>query len=259
MTLIRSLLFNAFFIGGQIFMLAAMAATLPFPRAAIQGFVRAWTHGLRWVMRRLVGIRFEARGTDNLPQGPCVIAAKHQSAWDTFAFYLLLEDPVYVMKIELMRLPVWGWYARKAGMVGVDRKAGAAALKRMVRDAGAALDEGRQVIVFPEGTRTAPGARRPYHPGIAALAAARDVPIIPVAINSGLFWARHSVVKRPGTIVMHILEPMPRGLPRKAFMAELESRIETATERLIAAGRPADSVDNVVDEPSRQAVKAGDD
>ncbi len=253
MTLIRSLLFNVFFIGGQMVMMAAMAAALPFPRTAIQSFVRAWTRGLRWVMRRLVGIRFEVRGRDNLPDGACLIAAKHQSAWDTFAFYLLLDDPIYVMKIELMRLPVWGAYARKAEMIGVDRAAGAAALKGMVRDAGAALDAGRQVIIFPEGTRTAPGTRRPYHPGVAAVATACDVPVIPVAINSGLFWARHSVIKRPGTIVMDILPPMPRGLSRRDFMAELESRIESATARL--TGRP---VDNMVDGSAGRAVKRGD-
>ena len=171
--------------------------------------------------------------------GPAILAAKHQSAWDTIVFYRVLDaDPVYVLKRELTWIPILGWYLRRVGMVAVDRKGGAAALRRMTATAHAALAEGRRIVIFPEGTRTAPGARRPYHPGVAALYAATDVPVVPVALDSGRYWPRRGFLKRPGTITLRILPPLPPGLARKAFVAELEHRIEEACAAL--AGTPGD-------------------
>ncbi len=159
---------------------------------------------------------------------------KHQSAWDTLAVPVLFGDVGIVIKRELLWIPCYGWYARKAGMIPVDRGAGAAALRGMLGRARAVMAEGRPIVIFPEGTRTAVGTRRPYHPGVAALYTQLDLPVVPVALNSGLFWPRRSFLKRPGRIVVEALAPLPPGLERKAFLAELQSRIETATERLIA-------------------------
>jgi 1-acyl-sn-glycerol-3-phosphate acyltransferase len=188
-------------------------------------------------LRYIVGLDLQARGLEHRPPGAAVIACKHQSAWDTFVFYLLLDDPNYVMKTELMRIPFWGWYARKCGAIAVDRSGGAGALKRLVREAEDRLAKGRQVIMFPEGTRTAPGARRPYQPGIAAIYKATEAPVVPVAVNSGLFWGRRSFRKLPGVVTLEFLPAMPKGLARDAFMSELANRIETASDALVAEAK----------------------
>jgi 1-acyl-sn-glycerol-3-phosphate acyltransferase len=143
------------------------------------------------------------------------------------------------MKKELMLIPVYGWLARKQRMIPIDRKAGASALRGLLRAAEAAKGEGRQIVIFPQGTRVAPGADAPYQPGVAALYARLGCPVVPVALNSGCFWPRRSFVKYPGRIVIELLEPIPPGLAKGAFLAELERRIETATARLEAEARRA--------------------
>jgi len=237
MTFTRSILFNAFFFVLHMVLVLGMVVLLPFPRPWMQGTVRFWTRVLRVGAGIIVGLEIEFRGRQNCPKGAAVLACKHQSALDTFAFYLVLDDPNYILKKELMRIPLWGWHARKCGAIGVDRLGGAAALKKMVRDTRDRLARDRQVIIFPEGTRTRPGERRPYNPGVAAIDAATEHPVVPVAVNSGLFWGKRSFIKQPGLIVFEFLEPMPKGLKRRQFMAELESRIETATDRLTAEAR----------------------
>ncbi|CCQ74746.1 1-acyl-sn-glycerol-3-phosphate acyltransferase [Magnetospira sp. QH-2] len=244
MMFLRSLLFNIYFVIGQAFFVFAMFLSIPFPQPVIQWIVKRWAGSLHLAMHWIAGIKFEVRGKEHIPEGACVIAGKHQSAWDTFAFYLFLYDPNYVLKIELTRIPMWGSCSKKAGAIAVDREAGASALKMLVREVKDRMTKGRQVIIFPEGTRTAPGTRLPYHPGIAAVYGAIEQPVIPVAINSGLFWGRRTFLRYPGTITMEILPPMPKGLKRREFMAELEQRIETATDRLmVESGRPL-PVDN---------------
>ena len=202
MFFIRSVLFNAFILVLHAALVVGMLVLLPFPRRWMQATVRAWTDVLRGGLKAIVGLDLEVRGRDNLPQGACVIASKHQSALDTFVFYLLLNDPNYVMKKELMRIPVWGWHARKCGAISIDREGGAGALKQLVRDIEDRMKGGRQVIVFPEGTRTAPGTRHPYNPGIAALYTRIQAPVVPVALNSGLFWGRRSFNKKPGVVTI---------------------------------------------------------
>jgi 1-acyl-sn-glycerol-3-phosphate acyltransferase len=197
---------------------------------------RLWARGVMALLARLVGLRHQVRGSGHLPTGPVVLAAKHQSAWDTVIFYLLFDGPVYVLKKELLAIPIAGWYLRRVGMVGVDRRGGAPALKAMIAGVEAALADGRAVVIFPEGTRTAPGERRPYYPGVAALYTRLGAPVVPVALNSGLFWPRRAFLKRPGRIALEFLPPMAPGLGRRAFTAELERRIEYACARLAAAG-----------------------
>jgi 1-acyl-sn-glycerol-3-phosphate acyltransferase len=149
---------------------------------------------------------------------------------------VVLGDPAPVVKRELLLLPIYGWYAARAGSIGIYRKAGAGALRRMLAKARSIAAAGRPIVIFPEGTRVAPGERRPYQPGVAALYQALGLPLVPAAVNSGLFWGRRSFVKRPGRIVLEFLEPIPPGWPRPRLMAELEQRIETATAALIREG-----------------------
>lgn len=233
----RSLVFNTLFLFYNAVLVFALTALLPFPRVWSQGAVRLWTKGVKIGLKAIVGLDVEFRGLGNLPQGACVIVSKHQSAFDTFAFYALLDDPNYILKKELTRIPLWGWCALSCGAISVDRSGGAAALKGMVRDTQDRLAQGRQVIIFPEGTRTAPGTRHDYFPGVASLYAHTEAPVVPVALNSGLFWGRRSFVKNPGVITIEILPPMPKGLKRRPFMEELETRIEAATDKLIAEAR----------------------
>lgn len=237
MNALRSLAFNVLFFSGTAVMLLLMWVLLPFPYTAIQRTVTLWGQAIRWLLRTIVGLGFEVRGRENVPDGPAVFACKHQSAWDIVIFYAITHDPTYVLKKELMRIPFWGWYATKVRVIVVDRKGGGGALKGLVRAARATLAAGRPVVIFPEGTRTAPDERRAYQPGVYAIYAEGAAPVVPVAVNSGLFWGRRSFVKRPGVITLEILPPMPPGLDRRAFMAELENHIESATARLVAEAR----------------------
>ncbi len=256
MIVVRSLLFNIYFFALTATGLFTYWLLLPFPRSALQNAVRLWQRLVFGGLKAICGLDWEVRGRERIPKGAAVFACKHQSAWDTMAFYALLADPAYVLKKELLRIPFWGWYAAKARQIVVDRRAGLRALKEVAEAARDRLAEGRQVVIFPQGTRVPPGAHRPYQPGIYAIASATggiarvtpigvpshdertiDAPVFPVALNSGLFWGRRSFLKYPGTIVVEILEPMPQGLARKPFMAELEARIEDASTRLAAEAR----------------------
>ena len=185
-----------------------------------------------WWLRVICGIHMEVRGRDRLPAGPALIASKHQAAWETFALVPLLRDPAIVMKEELLSLPLYGWFSRKFEMIPIRRELGARALRLMAREAAKRSGAGRDVLIFPEGTRRAPGAPPAYRPGIALLYEELGVACVPVALNSGLFWPRHSIERRPGTIVVEFLEPIPPGLPRKVFVSVLQERIETATAQL---------------------------
>jgi 1-acyl-sn-glycerol-3-phosphate acyltransferase len=241
MILIRSLVFNAAFFAWTVSLLLAGLPLLARGRGAMRRLAVFWARGVLRLLRVIVGARIEIRGPHL--SGPRLVAAKHQSALDTMIFFLLADDAAYVMKKELAAIPLYGRCARHQGMIFVDRDAGAAALKRLVADARAACADGRQVVIFPQGTRTAAGAPvadAPYQPGIAALSQALAMPTTPVALNSGLVWGRRSFLKRPGTIVIEILPDIPPGLKRAEFMRRLEDAIEGATARLEAEARRAD-------------------
>ncbi len=234
MTFIRSLIFNAVFFGSSIPIVLLLTLTLPFPRPVLKRGLELWMHWMVLSLRLFAGLTIEVRGRQNIPDGPAVFASKHQSAWDTGVFFVLTADPAYVLKKELLHIPFYGWLLRKDGMVAIDRSAGASALKQMVRDSRRILGDGRQLVIFPEGTRSAPGSKQPYHPGIAAIYKQTDAPVVPVALDSGLYWARRSFIKKPGTIVIEFLKPMEPGMDRKTFMRELERRVEEKTDSLIA-------------------------
>ncbi|MGD9615549.1 MAG: lysophospholipid acyltransferase family protein [Alphaproteobacteria bacterium] len=229
---LRSLAFNS----GFLFLTAVLGVLgLPLllaPRRMVMRFGRFWARSVLAFLRATVGLDCEVRGLDNIPPGPCIIAMKHQSTWDTLILPVVLHDPAVVLKRELLWVPFYGWYASRAGSIAIDRGGRAAALRRMLRAARRAAEEGRPVVIFPEGTRTAPGRRLPYQPGIAALYQTLAVPLVPAAVNSGLFWSRRSFLKRPGRITLEFLDPIPPGLSRRQLMPELERRIETATEAL---------------------------
>ena len=227
-----SLLFNLAFYVWTATMLVICLPALALPRRTTFHCQRFWARGVLWLMRTTVGIDVEIRGQQNLPAGACIIAAKHQSAWDTLIWHLIVEDPAMIMKRELLAIPLYGWYSRKVGMIAVDRSGGAAALRRMLRQAKAAAAQQRPIVIFPEGTRTAPGETRPYQPGVVALYGHLDLPVVPVALNSGHFWPRRRFLRKPGTIQLEYLEAMPPGLERRPFVAALENRIEAACARL---------------------------
>lgn len=230
----RSALFAAAALCWTVIAGVLFAPLLLCPRPVMQRAGSIWCAGLLLLLRLICGIRHRVMGAENLPQGAAVIAAKHQSAWETLIFHRLLPDPIYILKRELLQVPILGWNLRKCGNIPIDRTAGLSAIRKMLPRAEQALARGSQVIVFPEGTRVAPGERRPYQPGIAALYGRFDVPLIPVALNSGRLWGRRSFLKRPGVITIAIMPPLPQGLDRRQMLAELEQRIEEATIRLLS-------------------------
>jgi len=234
MTALRSLAFQLLFWAWTALLAVLYLPLLALPRRAIVVAGRAWARSVLWLLARLVGLRHRIEGLEHVPSGPAIWALKHQSAWDTLMVPILVPDPVVILKRELLLLPFYGWYATKHGMIGIDRGGGAKALRAMVVAAKGAADAGHSIVVFPEGTRTAPGTRRPYHSGIAALYGQLDLPVVPVALNSGLFWGRRAFTRRPGTITLRILPPIPPGLDRREFMTRLEDTIETATAKLVA-------------------------
>ena len=234
MTFARSLLFNIFFFGELAIALLVMFFFLPFPRVGLEAVIRAWANTVRWGLRVIVGLDYEVRGIENIPNEPTILASKHQSTWETVSFVWMFNAPVYVMKKELLSIPFWGWYARKCQQVAVDRAGGASTLKKMVRDSLEGLKTGRHLIIFPEGSRAAPGRKLDYHPGVAALYGRASARVVPVALNSGVFWGRRQFVKKPGNVIVEFLPAIETGLTRKQFARELETRIEQATDRLVA-------------------------
>jgi 1-acyl-sn-glycerol-3-phosphate acyltransferase len=235
---LRALFFNLCFFAWSSLIHIVCAPLLLGPRAWVLVAGRIWIRVSFWLLRVIIGLDYRERGLENIPTGPAIVAAMHQSAWETLYLSLALSHPAFVLKRELTWIPLFGWYLRKVGMIAIDRNAKAAALKQMVRQAQDAFAQGRQVVIFPEGTRVAPGQHKPYQPGIAALYSQLKVPVVPVALNSGLFWGRQAFLKRPGTLTVEYLPAIPAGLDRKVFMKQLEQQIETAANAL--AQRPAD-------------------
>ncbi|MBK8161163.1 MAG: 1-acyl-sn-glycerol-3-phosphate acyltransferase [Rhodospirillaceae bacterium] len=232
MTTLRAVIFNALYFLWSVFMHIVCLPLLVAPAPAIHAAGKIWIAGSLWLLKVCVGLTMREVGSENLPAGPVLVAAKHQSAWETLYLSWRLNHPAFVLKRELLMIPVFGWFLARVGMIAIDRSGKASALKKMVADAKAIFAQGRPVVIFPEGTRVAPGARKPYQPGIAALYAQLGVAVVPIALNSGLFWGRQAFVKKAGVITIEYLPPIPPGLDRKSFMRELESRIETAAERL---------------------------
>ena len=209
------------------------------PYWGIVAIAKAWGRTNLVLLRVLAGIRADFRGLEKLPPGGFIAAAKHQSAWDTFALLWMFRDPTFILKRELQWIPLFGWFTIKGRMIPVDRGAGSQALVAMNERAYAELAHGRQIVIFPEGTRRPVGAEPKYKYGIAYLYEAGEVPCVPIALNSGLFWPRRTFLRFPGTVIVEVLDPIPPGLPKDEFFARLQQVMETATARLIVEANAA--------------------
>lgn len=230
----RSLAFHVVFYANTMLWLVAIVPTLAMPHWAILRVAQAWGRVSLWLLRGIVGTRVEYRGLGNVPRGGALVASKHQSFADIHALLPRIPDPTFILKRELTLIPLFGRFALKAGMIPVDRRRGSAAVADMNRRAHEAVADGRQILIYPEGTRRAPGAEPAYKSGVAHLYRNLDVPCVPVALNSGFFWPRRRFVLTPGTMVVEFLKPIAPGLERTAFQALLQERIETASARLLA-------------------------
>ena len=236
LNLVRSIVFNVLFYLNTLFWLIVGLPTFFMPYRATIWIAKSWGR-VNLVLLRVAGIDCELRGVAKIPSGPLIVASKHQSAWETFALLPLFDNPLFIVKRELMWIPVFGWLMRKGRMVPVDRGAGSQALIAMTERARIELTRGRQLIIFPEGTRRPAGAEPRYKYGVAHLYAAEGVPCLPVALNSGLFWPRRSLWLRPGTVIVEFLDPIAPGLDKDAFFERLRSVIEEATARLLVEGK----------------------
>lgn len=234
MIYVRSALFNAAFYVNLILFLLLGSVFYFTPRKWSIRALQAWARSSLFLLKVIAGVKMEVRGQEHIPNGACLIAGKHQSFWETFAILPLLDDPAVVLKRELGLIPFFGWFIHKFRMIPVERSAGPQALRTLMDAASAAASEGRQIVIMPEGTRRAPGDPPDYKPGAAALYGKLSLPCIPFGLNSGLFWPRRRFLRRPGTIVISFLEPIPPGLPRREFQVRLEESVENETARLLA-------------------------
>ncbi len=229
---VRSAVFFVWFALVSTMLSVLAVPALALDRRIIVFVSHGWSRLTLWGLRVFAGLDYEIRGT--LPREPTLIASKHMSMWDTLALYLLLGEPFAVVKRELLRIPFYGWFVAKAGAIAIDRQGGANALRAMTQAARTAIADGHAILIFPEGHRMTPGAAPDYKPGVAALYTQLQVPCIPVALNSGVYWT--GFFKKPGRIVIAFLDPIPPGLKSRLFLQTLEARIETATAALIAEG-----------------------
>jgi 1-acyl-sn-glycerol-3-phosphate acyltransferase len=237
MIVLRSIIFNIIFYLNLSLFLVLGSWLFLCPRIwAIRG-LQAWAKSSLWLLESICNIKVEVRGRQNILSGPCLLAGKHQSFWETFAVLPLFDDPCMVLKRELTFIPLFGWFCLKFKMIAVERSAGSAALRKLVARGKEEIARGRAIIIMPEGTRRGVDDPPDYKPGAAALYNALDVPCVPFGLNSGLFWPRRRFLRSPGTIVIEFLPAIPVGLPRKEFQKRLETAIETSSIGLISEAR----------------------
>ncbi|SKA18467.1 lysophospholipid acyltransferase family protein [Consotaella salsifontis] len=234
MTALRSLAFNVLFylnLIGHLLVLSPVFFIVPERMA--WSFLKSWARSSLWLMKVVAGLDAHITGHENIPQGAVIVASKHQSFWDIMALVPQLDRPTFILKKELISIPVFGWFARRLGMIPVDRSKGAAAIPAMLESAREAAAAGRQIIIFPEGTRTAPGADPDYRSGVFRLYRELKLPVVPVALNSGVFWPRRSFMRWPGTVEAQFLPPLPPGLYRDAFLPPLRAAIEERSTEML--------------------------
>jgi 1-acyl-sn-glycerol-3-phosphate acyltransferase len=240
MILLRSLAFHAaFYLWTTVLALAGLPV-LVMGRQKVLVFAKFWTGSSVWLLEKICKTRIVWRGLENLPRGACIIASKHQSALETLALSTKGADFSFILKRELMAVPVWGWYLKGTGQVAIDRAKRGEALPDLTRQVREAIAQGRQMIIFPEGTRKPAGAPPQYKSGVGYLYTDTGAVCVPVALNTGLYWPRRSVSIHPGRVTIAFLEPIAPGLDRLGFLQLLESRIEAATAELIAGALAAD-------------------
>ena len=232
MILIRSAIFN-FILVLTILLMGLLAFPLLIGSRKWVCWLRdRWVKFILFSLKIVVGLDYRVEGLENLPKGRFMVASKHQSAWETLALHLIFPDPSIVLKKELLKLPILGRFIEKVGMVPIDRSGRASALKSMLIAARKWANIGRPIIIFPQGTRVTAGEKHNYHSGVFAVYRALKVPVVPVALNSGMFWSRKAFIKKPGIITVRVLSYIRPGMERKEFMEKLEDVIETETELL---------------------------
>ena len=236
MKLIRSIIFVIWLYGSMAVVGLAMLPWVAADERHVWTALRAWTRAVLWGLRWIVGARVKFEGLENLPQGGALIACKHEAMLDTIVPSLFLKQPVFIYKRELAKTPILGLYLGR-NQLAVDRGGHATALKSMVRGARDAVSKGRQVLIFPEGTRQEVDAPPDYKPGIAAMYRDLNIPVTPIALNTGLIWKPKGLMRSPGTVTFKVLTAIPPGLSREDFMRELESRIETESQNMLPRER----------------------
>ncbi len=234
MIFIRSLAFNiAFYLTFTALMIFGLP-TMLLSHRSVMVVVRLWARASLWLLHVVCGTKVEFRGLHNLPKGAAIIAPKHQSFLETIALIVVLPDFTYILKKELLAIPFFGWWLKASDQIAIDRAKGSGTLSELQKAVRDKLAAGRQVIIFPEGTRRPIGAPSAYKSGVAVLCADGAVPCTPVALNAGLFWPRHSMMRPPGTVIIEFLAPIPTGLEKRRFIRALEAAIEPATAALVA-------------------------
>ena len=234
MTVLLSFCFNiAFYINMVLWLLLALPL-LALPSKYLSRTACLWARSNFWLLEHIAGIKYEFRCKEEVPKGALLIASKHQSFWETFAFFVLFEEPLFVLKRELIWIPVFGWYLKKIGCIAVDRQAGEKSIRIMVSGARRALSQNRQIVIFPEGTRTAPGSVPSYKRGVELLYRILKVPCLPVALNSGIFWPRRRFIRKPGTIIVEACPLIEPGLKGNEFMKIMQERIEAVMVHLVS-------------------------
>jgi 1-acyl-sn-glycerol-3-phosphate acyltransferase len=236
MLVVRSLIFNVFFyVFTALCSVGAMLLAIVWP-SRLMTIPRLWSRGWLYAYKLICGVRYEVYGTENVPGGACIIAMKHQSIWESCAVFAIFGRPIFVLKSELMWIPIFGWVMKRMGCISIRRGAGRLALASMISGAREALARGNQIVIFPEGTRSAPGAQPSYKSGVSHLYAALHVSCVPVALNSGVLWPRRRFLRPPGLVTVSILPAIPAGLPRQQMLDHMILVIETATRQLNGKG-----------------------
>lgn len=237
---IRQILFNIAFYGATTLFCIVLTPAMILPRPFFIRGLTSYFYAVHYIEKYVLGLDFEIRGAENIPQsGAFLVAAKHYSAYETMKLHVLFYDPAIIMKKELSYIPLWGWLAMKARMIFIDRGAASTALKSMLAGAQRVEREGRPLVIFPQGTRVAvtdTTTEKPYKSGIGRLYAATNQPILPLAMNSGLFWKKKAFFKYPGKVIFEFLPPIPAGLPVDDVLKQLETCIETTSSKLVNEG-----------------------
>ncbi len=232
--IIRSFIFNCFYVFWTLAVGILFFPVVFMPTHIIILVIgKIWAQGLYFFLKILCNLKLDLKGVENRPKVPAIYASKHQSALETFMYHILVHKPVFVLKKELLNIPVFGYYLKKMGMIAIDRSGGIKSLKILLKEVQDKLDDGYSIIIFPEGTRTKPGDQVEYNAGIAAIYNLKAASIIPIALNTGCFWPKDSFLKKPGKFTIEFLPAISNDLNKKEFMSQLEEQIETKSKELI--------------------------
>lgn len=236
MTIVRAVIFNILYYGLTVILAFVLLPALLLPEKYYWPVMRRYFFFVHLLCKYVLGLNFVIKGREHLPQGGCIIAAKHQSAYETLMLPVIFNHPVVVLKQELLNIPLWGWYAARAGMIGIDRSNPREAMPKMAAGVARAAEQGRTIVIFPQGTRVGihqTPAEKPYKRGIAELYELTKLPVIPMALNSGLYWPRNAFIKRGGTVTMEFLPALPAGLTRSELLERLQQTLEDHSNRLV--------------------------